>query len=233
MTAAEEEFNKTYGCSNALAGFNTYREAARRDLIKGIYTLKTVRNGENVAVTDDLNNAQNTITRIRDHDQILMDYLSTVETYLADRADQPHQGLKDAYDLLTINVLQTAMITKNKPMLKYLGDKKFYSDNQGMKTLLAEVQLRSEMNSMVAQDTLEITGFNEIYFQQIIVSLDKLDAAFSGGFVFTKSEPGKSSMPDVGEVIKSQDRIIEAFMVTEIQSIFSQTLLNACTPMCI
>ena len=233
MTATEEEFNKTYRCTNALAGFNTYLTAARRDLIKGIYTLKTVRNGENVAVTDDINNAEKTITRIRYHDQILLDYLSTVETYLADRADQTHQGLKGAYDLLTINLLQTAMITKNKPMLKYLGDKKFYNDNQGMKALLAEVQLRSETNSMVAQDTLEMNGFNEIYFQQIIVSLDKLDAAFSEGFVLTKSELGNNSMPDVGEIIKTQDRIVGTFMVTEMQGIVGQALTGICTPFCV
>ena len=232
MTAAEEEFNKTYGCTNALAGFNTYLMAARRDLIKGIHTLKALRNGENAAVTEDLNNAKNAISRISYHDQILLDYLGTVETYLADRADQPHQGLKDAYDLLCINVLQTARITKNKPMLKYLGDKKFYNDYEGMKVLLAEVELPSAANSMVAQDTLELKGFNETYFQQIIVSLGKFDAAFSEGFVLTKSESGKSFMPDIREIIKTQDRINEAFMVTEMEGIISQALTDTCTPFC-
>ncbi|HEY5511125.1 MAG TPA: hypothetical protein VIK10_08860 [Prolixibacteraceae bacterium] len=242
-TANEADFNKTnYAYANSLVVLNTYLETARIDLLKGISVLKTLKESENLPVTDDLIKAGNAISRIRYHDRILSEYLNSVETYLANHTDQTHQGLKDAYDLLTINVMQTAMINKDKPMLKYLGEKKFYNDRQGINALLAEVQLSSEINAMVAHDKIEISGMDEKDSRQMIDDINKLDRALGGAFVLNriglpvsgalKNNADRYPLPDLGEIIRIQEQIIQAFAVTDMQRILDQALLVHCAPAC-
>lgn len=242
-TVNEEDFNKTnYAFANSLLSLNTYLGTARIDLLKGISVLKTLKESENLPVTDDLIKAGNAVSRIRYHDRILSEYLNSVETYLANHTDQTHPGLKDAYDILTINVMQTAMINKDKPMLKYLSEKKFYNDQQNMNVLLAEVQLSSEINAMVAHDKVEISGMDENDSRQMIDDINKLDKVLGGAFVLSRIElpvsgalqnkSDKYSLPDLGEIIRIQEQIIQAFAVTDMQRILDNALLGPCTPFC-
>jgi hypothetical protein len=239
--ASEEEFNNTYYTAvNALSKYKTYLDSARVDLMTLIHALESLGNNENIMLADYFHNANNAITGIRYRDGILIEYLSSVETYLANHPDKPHQGLKDAYDLLTVNVMISAMLTKDKPMLNYLKDKKFYNDNEGMKTLLAEVELKPVMTVMVAKDTTEMIGFTGIDTRKIISRLNSLDATLNGEFIVSQSgqpEQGnhknagdKNFRPDIASIINSKANEINQFDV--MQAMLQSALFNTCVPFC-
>jgi len=242
-TAIEADFNQNnYTNANSLVVLNTYLESARSNLLKGVAALKKMKESENLPILDDLNSAKNTISRISNQNRILLDFLASVETYLATHADQPHQGLKDAYDLLTVNIMQTALITKDKPLLKYLGEVKFYNDLKGMNTLLTEVNLSTEINAKVAQDKVEISGLDENDAQQIILSINNLDRTLGGERIFNQlgmplhggiqNKASKYVLPDLGEIIRIQEQVSQAFAVTDMQRILDQALSLRCTPAC-
>ncbi len=240
-TASEEEFNKScYTAVNALSMYETYLDSVRVDFITLIHAMESFGNNENAPLAAYFTNANNANTGIRYRDGILIEYLSSIETYLASQPDKPHQGLKDAYDLLTVNVMIAAMLTKDKPMLNYLKDKKFYNDNEGLKTLLAEVELKSVMTVMVRKDTTEMRGFTGIDTRKIISRLNGLDATLNGEFIVSQSGHSgqgnhkyagdKNSRPDIASIINNKANAINQFDV--LQAMLSNALMDLCEPIC-
>ena len=241
-TVAEEEFNNTcYVSVNALAMYkNQVIDSARINILTAINALETLGTDENAPLTEYFNKAQNAITGIQYHDRILIEYLSTVEKYLSAHTDKPHQGLKDANDLLTMNAMVSAIVNKNEPMLKYFEDKKFYNAKQGMTALLAEVQLSSEMNALVAHDAAEISGFSNIDSPKIISGLMKMDATISGESLLSQSGQldhakvqgaiDKNSKIDIAAIIKSQAKTLNN--LDALQAVLCSALQNSCTPFC-
>jgi hypothetical protein len=241
-TASEEEFkNTSYTAVNALSEYKTYLDSARVDLMTIIHALESLGNNENIVLAGYFHNANNAITGIRYRDGILIEYLSSVETYLSSHPDKPHQGLKDAYDLLTINVMIAAMLSKDKPMLNYLKDKKFYNNNQGMKALLADVELKPVMNSMVAVDTAEMREFTGIDIKKVISQMNTFDETLSGELIVTqclqadqgnlKNASDKKSGPDIASIINNKANAINQFDV--MQAMLQNALMDACTPFCV
>jgi hypothetical protein len=240
-TASEEEFNNSYSAAvNALSGYETFLDSARIDLITVNHAMESLGNNENIPLTVYFNNAENANTGIRYRDRILFEYLASVETYLAEHTDQPHQGLKDAYDLLTINVMISAMLNQDKPMLNYLRDKSFYNDNQGMKALMADVKLEPVMNSMVANDTVKMKGFTGIDTQKMIKQLNKFNETLSREFVLTQGElsnqdgfknsSDKNSRPDIAAIINNKANAVNQFDV--LQAMLQNALMDLCDPFC-
>lgn len=241
-TASEEEFNKScYTAVNALSVYETYLDSARVDLLTLIQAMESFGNSENTPLAGYFTNANNANTGIRYRDGILIEYLNSVESYLSSHPDKPHQGLKDAYDLLTINVMISAMLTKDKPMLNYLKDKKFYNNNQGVKALLADVQLKPVMNSMVAVDTAEMRDFRGIDTEKIISKMNAFDETLSGELIVNqclqadqgklKNASDKNSGPDIAAIINNKANAINQFDV--MQAMLQNALMIVCTPYCV
>jgi hypothetical protein len=241
-TASEEEFNIANSATvNALSVYATYLDSARVNLLTLIHAMESFGNNENIPLSAYFTNANNANTGIRYRDGILIEYLNSVETYLASHTDKPHQGLKDAYDLLTIHVMITAMLTRDKPMLNYLKDKKFYNNTDGMKVLLAELQLKPVMNSMVAVDTANMKGFAVIDIKKIISSMNTYDEKLSGEQIITqnlqaeqgklKNTSDKKSGPDIESIINNKANSINQFDVLQIM--LQNALMISCVPNCV
>jgi hypothetical protein len=241
-TASETEFNNTYSTSvNALSVYETYLDSARVNLFTLIQALESFGKNENTPLAAYFANASNANTGIRYRDGILIEYLNSVETYLASHTDKPHQGLKDACDLLTIHVMISAMLNKDKPMLNYLKDKKFYNSTHDMKALLADVQLKPVMNSMVAIDSAEMKGFAGIDINKIVSSMNTYDERLSGEQIIAQSqqpEQGKlkntsneKSSPEIEAIINNKANSINQFDV--LQNMLQNALMITCLPDCI
>ena len=134
----------------------------------------------------------------------------------------------------------SAMLTKDKPMLNYLKDKTFYNNNEGMKALLADVELKPVMYSMVAVDTAEMRGFTGIDTKKIISRMNTFDETLSGEQIITQSlqpEQGKlknasdkKSTPDIAAIINNKANAINQFDV--MQAMLSHSLMDLCEPCC-
>lgn len=181
LTADESEFLQSLSLDQTLEGYKKYLETARANLISALHALENQDMNVKVPIIEYLNEANNAASRIRSNDEVLLNYLDAIETYIASHPEKDCQKLKDAHDLLALNVLQTAMIAKNKPLLKYLDDKKIYANYLNLKALINDSLQKIEMNVFMAQDKTGIENFNEQSSQKILKGIEALNVI--NGFV--------------------------------------------------
>jgi len=159
IATTDIEFDKMYyPYSNALTNFKTYLESARADILTALNIIVSIDQFENVPIVDYLNKAQNAIARIRNHDQVLMNYMNAMATYIETHPERTSDALIDAHDILALNVMHSAVLTQNKPVLSYLEKKKLLNDKEGMKEVVAEAQLKSFMNDHFIMDVDKINS---------------------------------------------------------------------------
>ncbi|MDP3461324.1 MAG: hypothetical protein Q8S18_00905 [Bacteroidales bacterium] len=153
-TIKVEEFDKIYHpYYNALNSFKVYLETARKDVLYALNLVVSLDSNENVPVITYLNQAQNAIARIRNHDDILMSYMNAIATFTEANPDVQYPELEDAHDILALNIMQSAILSQNKPVLSYLDKKKLKNEQEGMKELVAEMQLKSAFRNQLSMET--------------------------------------------------------------------------------
>jgi hypothetical protein len=114
--------------ATALTSFSTYLESARQDLLRAVTLIMDIENQPNVPIMQELNQAQNAISRIRNHDATLMNFMDAIGNYIQEHPDATAPELLDAHDILAINLMQSALLTQNKPVLAYLERKKMLNE---------------------------------------------------------------------------------------------------------
>jgi hypothetical protein len=164
ISTEEIDFEKVYyPYSNALTNFKTYLESARIDILSALNLILTIDQNQDVPVVDYLNKAQNAIARIRNHDAVLMNYMNAMATYIESNPESYLNDLNDAHDILALNVMHSAVLTQNKPVLSYLEKKKLLNDKEGMKEVVAEAQLKSYLNDHFIMDVESLNALRTGY----------------------------------------------------------------------
>ncbi|MBS4061236.1 MAG: hypothetical protein KG029_12635 [Bacteroidetes bacterium] len=153
IATEEIDFEKVYyPYSNALTNFKTYLESARVDILSALNLILTIDENQEVPVVTYLNQAQNAIARIRNHDQVLLNYMNAMATYIESNPESYLNDLKDAHDILALNVMHSAVLTQNKPVLTYLEKKKLMNEKEGMTEMVAEAQMKAYMQDHFIMD---------------------------------------------------------------------------------
>jgi hypothetical protein len=182
-TITVEEFDKSYHpYYDALSNFKVYLGTARTDILFALNLIISIDDNENVPVIAYLNQAQNAIARIRNHDDILLSYMNAIATFTEANPDVQYPELEDAHDILALNIMQSAILSQNKPVLNYLDKKKLKNEQEGMKELVAEMQLKSAIKDQLSMET-EALGIDfPIIFDSerlntvIFLDVEQLDA---------------------------------------------------------
>jgi hypothetical protein len=143
---------------NALDKTGSSIEKARMDILIALNLIMVIDDNPNVPIIDFLNKANNGIARLRSYDQLLLDYMNTMAVYMDAHPGLDLQSLKDAHDILSINVMQSAILTQNKPILNYLDKKKLRNDEEGAKELIGGFVMNSFVASQVLSDFETISG---------------------------------------------------------------------------
>jgi hypothetical protein len=153
IATEEIDFDKVYyPYSNALNNFKTYLESARVDILSALNMIISIDQNQEVPVVTYLNQAQNAIARIRNHDAVLMNYMNAMATYIESNPESYLNDLNDAHDILALNVMHSAVLTQNKPVLRYLEKKKLMNEKDGMTELVAEAQMKAYMQDHFIMD---------------------------------------------------------------------------------
>jgi hypothetical protein len=148
-----KEFNDVYyPYAAALNNFKDYLESARADILNALNLVLLLDKNENAPIIHALNLAQNAISRIKNHDAVLLNYLNAMESFIGAHPDQSYPELVDAHDILTLNMMQSAILTQNKPMLTYFEKKKLLNQKEGINELVAEAQFKSFFEDRFALD---------------------------------------------------------------------------------
>jgi hypothetical protein len=214
IATEEIDFEKVYyPYSNALTNFKAYLESARVDILSALNLILTIDQNQDVPVVDYLNKAQNAIARIRNHDAVLMNYMNAMATYIESNPESYLNDLNDAHDILALNVMHSAVLTQNKPVLSYLEKKKLLNDKEGMKEVVAEAQLKSYLNDHFIMD---------------VESLNALRSGFTNaeslqGIVFTNMENLQSAVLNNIEALNS---VLNSSVLNSISELGSQQFLQ-------
>lgn len=152
-TTNAEDFNKTYQpYINALKSFKVYLEPARIDILNALNLILLLDENDKVPVITYLNFAHNAIARIKNHNSILLNYMDALASYLENNADEAQAELEDAHDILALNVIQSAILTQNKPILSYLENKKMMNNKEGIKELSSDSHLKTGFTGQFVLD---------------------------------------------------------------------------------
>jgi hypothetical protein len=158
-TASVTEFaavNEPY--LKSLTSYQDFLEKARLDIFSSILLIKTMTVNENIPVIQNLNQAQNVISRIRTQETLLSNYMESIASFLDANPDKKYDALEDAHDILVNNLVTSAVMTQNKPALKYLDHRKMMNDKEGMKQLAANNNAKGSLNDQVMSDLQQLNS---------------------------------------------------------------------------
>jgi hypothetical protein len=177
--------------ATALNSFSAYLESARQDLLRAVGLVMDIENQSNVPIIQELNQAQNAISRIRNHDATLMNFMDAIGSYIQEHPDASIPELKDAHDILAINLMQSALLTQNKPVLSYLERKKMLNEKGDYAEVISSSSLES-FQSMLLLDAENLGLFNIEQLGTGYTDMEKLHLLFSNdqlsGMIWTDAE---------------------------------------------
>jgi hypothetical protein len=231
IATEEIDFEKVYyPYTNALTNFKTYLEFARVDILSALNLILTIDQNQDVPVVDYLNKAQNAIARIRNHDQVLMNYMNAMATYIESKPESYLNDLKDAHDILALNVMHSAVLTQNKPVLTYLEKKKLMNEKDGMTELVAEASMKSALQNQFLNDVENLNAIASENLLQgveiasmenlqgfVINNIEAINSMFNSSFLNSVSELG--SQPLLFDLINSSENIQGFEQLSNIESI--------------
>jgi len=216
IATAEYEFEKVnFLYSNALTNFKAYLETARTDILTALNIIISIDQNQEVPVVTYLNQAQNAIARIRNNDQVLLNYMNAMATYIESHPEAYLYRFIDAHDILALNVMHSALFTQNKPVLSYLGKKKLLNDKEGIKEVVAETQLKSYIQNQLTLDSqiIGVIRSNDlIHLQTSISAIENLSS-----IVYSDMSELKSL--DQLQLYNSNNDLLNAIGVTDLLSI--------------
>jgi hypothetical protein len=150
---------------------------------------------ESAPIIHALNLAQNAISRIKNHDAVLLNYLHAMESFIEANPDKSYPELVDAHDILTLNMMQSAILSQNKPLLTYFEKKKLLNQKEGINELVAEAQFKSYFEDRFPLDA-EIIGVTDI--EQLKFSISVVEQL---GTIFWTDMSELNNMEDLQVVI--------------------------------
>ena len=199
LTSVVPEFssiNEMYKGRLEKAG--TSIEKARLDILNALNMLLLIDEQPNIPVIDYLNKANNGVARLKSYDELLLDFMNTIAIFMEGHRSGDFPELQDAHDILALNVIQSAILTQNKPVLNYLDKKKLMNDKEGIKELMGSVVINSFSNQVLQDiESLNAIGsaqnlgatINSQELQGIVIgSLEKLNVVNS--FVSSQEQLG-------------------------------------------
>ncbi|KAF0130706.1 MAG: hypothetical protein FD155_1516 [Bacteroidetes bacterium] len=188
MTEAEDFAKTYYPYMNALESFKTFLVPAREEILYAMSVIVSLDENLNVPIIGYLNQAQNAIARIKNNETVLLNLMNAIITFKENNPDRDYVALDDAHDIISMSLLQSAILTQNKPMLSYLDKKKLLNDKEGVKELIADNQLKQLFKDQFAIDIQTLGIDYTDSFRLIIVTDVAIQDAFcsneelSGGF---------------------------------------------------
>lgn len=183
------EFGGTFSeYADNIDGFNTYLDVARTDILRAIELVVNLSEHPRVPVVEYLNQANNVIARLRQFDPVMVDLMIAIETFLDTHPDQDFPGLADAHDLLALNLMESALITQNRPMLKFLDKKTLVNEKEGVAELMSNESYINSFRDQYNMDVEKLGGSSSLGLIEIGHAIDMNDMEKMGVFFSTASQ---------------------------------------------
>jgi hypothetical protein len=165
-----------------LSNLQEYHTNARPDILKALNLLVSMNKNQNEPVIDQLNLAQNIISRIKNQSEILIDYMNVISAFVESHPAGKNSELANAYDILNINVIQQALVTHDKPVLKYFHDKQLMNSKEGVKELRNLESFKEFVKDQVNTDADSGGIQDQAYQDQVVNDVVTYDQVVSDAF---------------------------------------------------
>jgi hypothetical protein len=158
-TASVPEFGETHQTINEnLDTYQRFLKTAQTDILSAMTMVISLDKNSEIPVISYLNPAQNAIARMQNQSGFMMDYMQAVAEFINENPGQTYPELEDAHDILSANLVQSAVLTQNKPLLKYLDNTRLMNDREGLNDLMNDTQFNDYFRDQFAMD-VEKLGF--------------------------------------------------------------------------
>lgn len=173
-----EAFQKIYyPYSEAVTNFRSFLESAREDILMALNVILEMDQNTKLPVVDFLNQAQNAVLRIRNHEQILVNYMDAMGSFMQTHPETSWPELEEAREILAINLLQSAILTQNKPILVYLHQNNLANNKEKIKEGITEAIKPMGMQDQILNDIERLGFLNGESLQGIIwTDMESLNA---------------------------------------------------------
>ena len=160
MDNSADFFRVYYPYNAALLSYKDYLVNAREDILLALQLLVTLDSSANLPVIEYLNLARNAIARINNHQSILTNYMYALTTYLHATPGQKYPELEEAHDIISLNLMQAALITQNMPMVTYLQKQKLYNQQEKFGNKTEYTMLKTRLLNYYHND-IDAMGINQ------------------------------------------------------------------------
>jgi hypothetical protein len=162
IVASEQNADFAKENTQLVSGLKTYLkniENPRAELLLAVLTLQNIHEVEEAAISAILNNANMAIARLTYNENIIANFTSAALEFIKKYPASDNDALIVVHDNLSMLQFTKALITKDKPMIKYYDKHEVFSDVEN----LGAVRFSSEtLNLLVILDSERLqTGFTD------------------------------------------------------------------------
>lgn len=184
---AVDAFKTTNQASIAsLTDYQKFLSSARTDLLLAIAVCKDPEKTDPAILKDLLNQANNKIAQINFKNRIVLDFIDALASYITVNKSDNIEELKKVHDLLTLNELNSALITHDKLIVKSFDKKQLFTDVEKLNYYFDQQSL----NNQIKQDIEKIGSWDAEKLG--VTDAEKLGGNFNDteklGSIFNDSE---------------------------------------------
>lgn len=214
-----------------MENFSKYLEVARLDILKALEVMTDIDPENKEPIVDYLNLAINAISRLQQFDVIWTDYTAALGEFLQVSEKGAYPKLANLHDALLLDLVESALITQNKPMLKYMNKQAFRNDKDGLMKVINSQPLELALKNQLVADMqgLSSSAMGSRFDSHEALNLS-LQSVLQTGFTLNGSRlmsQGISSMENkLGLLVLDVDKLNFYFETNKLGLVYGQESLG-------
>lgn len=152
----------------ALKDYSDVVELSRLDVLNALQAVQKLSDKSQEDVGPAINNAKIAIAQMNYKGQAVIDFIEAIEIYLENAPDGFNPDLKKVHDLLTLDQVNQAVASNDKPLIKYFDKKPLYSNKEELNFYFGS---QEKLNGLFVRN-------NEI-MSVVVADIEKINAVFT------------------------------------------------------
>ena len=111
-----------------LNSYGAYLASTRGYFLAALAAVRDAKNTDPALIRNSLNQINNVIAQKNYRSRVVVDFINQAESFLASNKSGDYEGLRQAHDILAVDMVNASLITGDKVMQKFLGKKPLLTD---------------------------------------------------------------------------------------------------------